>query len=140
MLAGYAQRGMPAYGIYGREVQDKSDTTVPADVKEKILRFVKAGLAVAMMKGKSYLSVGSSAMGIAGSFVNVDFFQDYLGMAPENMDMCEIERRIAEGIYDKDEYERALAWVKKNCREGRDYNPKAIQKSRAAKDADWEYP
>ena len=139
MLAGYAQRGMPAYGIYGHEVQDRTDTSVPEDVKEKILRFVKAGLAVAMMKGKSYLSVGSSAMGIAGSFVDVDFFQDYLGMAPENMDECEIERRIAEGIYDKDEYERALAWAKKWCKEGKDYNPKAIQKTRAQKDADWEY-
>ena len=139
MLAGYAQRGMPAYGIYGHEVQDATDTTIPADVGEKILRFAKAGLAVAMMKGRSYLSVGTSAMGIAGSFVNVDFFQEYLGMRPENMDACEIERRIAEGIYDKGEYERALAWTKKWCKEGRDYNPKALQKSRAAKDADWEY-
>ena len=139
MLAGYAQRGMPAYGIYGHEVQEKDDKSVPADVKEKILRFVKAGLAVALMKGKSYLSCGSSAMGIAGSFVDVSFFQSYLGMCPENMDMCEIERRIAEGIYDKDEYARALAWTKKWCKEGKDYNPKALQKSRAAKDADWEY-
>jgi len=139
MLAGYAQRGMPAYGIYGREVQDATDTSVPDDVKEKILRFVKAGLAVAMMKGKSYLSVGTSSMGIAGSFVNVDFFQDYLGMRPENMDMCEIERRIAEGIYDKDEYAKAFAWTKKWCKEGKDYNPKSIQKSREAKDLDWEY-
>ena len=139
MLAGYAQRGMPAYGIYGREVQDAKDTSVPEDVKEKILRFVKAGLAVAMMKGKSYLSVGTSAMGIAGSFVNVDLFQDYLGMRPENMDMCEIERRIAEGIYDQEEYKKALAWVKQNCKEGKDYNPPKIQKSSAAKDADWEY-
>lgn len=139
MLAGYAQRGMPAYGIYGREVQDAKDTSVPKDVSEKILRFVKSGLAVAMMKGKSYLSVGSSSMGIAGSFVDVGLFQDFLGMAPENMDMCEIDRRIVEGIYDKDEYNNALAWFKKNCKEGKDYNPKAIQKSRAAKDADWEY-
>ncbi len=139
MLAGYAQRGMPAYGIYGHEVQDKSDTTIPADVAEKILRFTKAGLAVAMMKGKSYLSIGSSAMGIAGSFVNVDFFQDYLGMRPENMDECEITRRIAEGIYDKDEYEKCLKWMRKYCVEGKDYNPKAIQKTRAAKDADWEF-
>ena len=139
MLAGYAQRGMPAYGIYGREVQDATDTSVPEDVKEKILRFVKAGLAVSMMKGKSYLSVGTSSMGIAGSFVNVDFFQDYLGMRPENMDMCEIERRIAEGIYDKDEYAKAFAWTKKWCKEGKDYNPKSIQKSREAKDLDWEY-
>ena len=139
MLSGYAQRGMPTYGIYGREVQDAKDTSVPADVKEKILRFVKAGLAVAMMKGKSYLSVGTSSMGIAGSFLNVDFFQDYLGMRPENMDECEIERRVKEGIYDKEEYEKALAWAKKFCKEGKDYNPKAIQKSRAEKDADWEY-
>ena len=139
MLAGYAQRGMPAYGIYGREVQDATDTSVPEDVKEKILRFVKAGLAVAMMKGKSYLSVGTSSMGIAGSFVDVGFFQDYLGMRPENMDMCEIERRISEGIYDADEYAKALAWAKKWCKEGKDYNPKSIQKSREAKDLDWEY-
>ena len=139
MLAGYAQRGMPAYGIYGREVQDATDTSVPEDVKEKILRFVKAGLAVSMMKGKSYLSVGTSSMGIAGSFVNIDFFQDYLGMRPENMDMCEIERRIAEGIYDKEEYAKAFAWTKKWCKEGKDYNPKSIQKSREAKDLDWEY-
>ena len=139
MLAGYAQRGMPCYGIYGREVQEKDDKTVTPDVKEKILRFVKAGLAVAMMKGKSYLSVGTSSMGIAGSFVNVDFFQDYFGMRPENMDACEVERRIAEGVYDKDEYEKALAWTKKWCKEGKDYNPKRIQKSRAAKDRDWEY-
>ena len=139
MLSGYAQRGMPTYGIYGREVQDAKDTSVPADVREKILRFVKAGLAVAMMKGKSYLSIGTSSMGIAGSFLNVDFFQDYLGMRPENMDECEIERRVKEGIYDREEYEKALAWAKKYCKEGKDYNPKAIQKSRAEKDADWEY-
>ena len=140
MLAGYAQRGMPAYGIYGHEVQNRDESSkIPEDVKEKILRFCKAGLAVAMMKGKSYLSIGSSAMGIAGSFLNVDFFQDYLGMRPENMDECEITRRIEEGIYDKDEYEKCLAWMKKNCKEGKDYNPKAIQKSRTAKDADWEF-
>ena len=139
MLAGYAQRGMPAYGIYGHEVQDRDDKTIPEDVKEKILRFVRAGLAVATMKGRSYLSIGSSAMGIAGSFVDVNFMQDYLGLAPENMDECEILRRIEEGIYDKAEYAKALAWMKKNCKEGKDYNPKAIQKSRAAKDADWEF-
>ena len=139
MLAGYAQRGMPCFGIYGRDVQDAADMTIPADVQEKLLRFVRAGLAVALMKGKSYLSVGSSSMGIAGGFLNVDFFQDYLGMRPENMDMCEVERRIAEGIYDKEEYARALAWVKKNCPEGKDFNPKHLVKGRAAKDADWEY-
>ena len=139
MLAGYAQKGFPAYGIYGKEVQDRTDTSVPADVREKLLRFVKGGLAVAMMRGKSYLSVGSSAMGIAGSFVEPDFFQDYLGMRTENVDMCEIDRRISEGIYDKAEYEKALAWTRKFCKEGKDYNKKELQKSRAAKDADWEY-
>lgn len=139
MLAGYAQKGLPAFGIYGREVQDRTDTSIPSDVEEKLLRFVKSGLAVALMRGTSYLSLGSSSMGIAGSFVDYDFFQEYLGMRTENVDMIEIDRRIAEGIYDKAEYEKALAWTKAFCKEGKDYNKKAIQKSRAAKDADWEY-
>ena len=140
MLAGYAQRGMPAYGIYGHEVQNRDESAkIPADVAEKILRFAKAGLAVALMKGKSYLSIGSSAMGIAGSFVDVDFMQDYLGLAPENMDECEILRRIEEGIYDKDEYERCIKWMRANLKEGKDYNPPKIQKSREAKDRDWEF-
>lgn len=139
MLAGYAQKGLPAFGIYGREVQDRSDTSIPADVEEKLLRFVKGGLAVAMMRGKSYLSLGSSSMGIAGSFVDYDFFQEYLGMRTENVDMIEIDRRIAEGIYDQEEYERAIRWTRKYCKEGKDFNRKSLQKSRAAKDADWEY-
>lgn len=140
MLAGYAQRGMPAYGIYGHEVQNRDESAkIPADVAEKILRFAKAGLAVALMKGKSYLSIGSSAMGIAGSFVDVDFMQDYLGLAPENMDECEILRRIEEGIYDKEEYERCIKWMCANLKEGKDYNPPKIQKSREAKDRDWEF-
>ena len=139
MLAGYAQRGFPAYGIYGREVQDRTDTSIPDDVREKLLRFVKAGLAVAMMRGKSYLAVGTSSMGIAGSFIDPDLFQDYLGIRVENVDMCELDRRIAEGIYDKAEYAKALAWAKAFCKEGKDLNKKALQKSRAAKDADWEY-
>lgn len=139
MLAGYAQKGLPAYGIYGRGVQDRTDTSIPVDVEQKLLRFVKAGLSVAMMRGTSYLSMGSSSMGIAGSFVDYGFFQDYLGMRTENIDMCEFDRRIAEGIYDKAEYEKAFAWVKKFCKEDKDLNKKSIQKSRAAKDADWEY-
>ena len=138
-LSGYAQRGMPAFGIYGHEVQDATDTSVPDDVKEKILRFVKAGLAVAMMKGKSYLSIGTSSMGIPGSFVDVNFMQDYLGLAPENMDECEILRRMEEGIYDKEEYDKAIKWMRKNLKEGKDYNPKATQKTREQKDADWEF-
>jgi L-fucose isomerase len=139
MLAGYAQRGFPAYGIYGREVQDRADTSIPADVREKLLRFVKGGLAVAMMRGKSYLSIGTSSMGIAGSFVDPDFLQDYLGLRAENVDMCEVERRVREGIYDQAEYAKALAWTRKFCKEGKDWNKKTLQKSRAAKDADWEY-
>lgn len=139
MLAGYAQKGFPTYGIYGREIQDRTDTTIPADVREKLLRFAKGGLATAMMRGKSYLSVGTSAMGIAGSFVDVNFFQDYLGMRNENVDMCEVERRVSEGIYDAAEFEKALAWTKKYCAEGKDLNKRSLQKSRAAKDADWQY-
>jgi L-fucose isomerase len=139
VLAGCAQKGFPAFGIYGKEVQDRTDTSIPADVSEKLLRFVKGGLAVALMRGKSYLSVGTSSMGIAGSFVSPDFFQDYLGMRTENVDMCEVDRRIGEGIYDQAEYEKALAWTKKFCKEGKDLNKKELQKSRAAKDADWEY-
>ncbi len=139
VLAGHNQKGLPAFGIYGREVQDRTDTSIPADVQEKLLRFVRAGLATAMMRGTSYLSVGSSSMGIAGSFVDPDLFQDYLGMRTENMDMCEIDRRIAEGIFDPDEYRRALAWTKKFCKEGRDFNKKSLQKTRAQKDADWAY-
>jgi L-fucose isomerase len=139
VLAGHAQKGLPAYGIYGTEVQDAKDTSIPADVKEKLLRFTRSGLATAMMRNKSYLSCGTSSMGIAGSFVDPDFFQDYLGMRTEQIDMCEFERRIEKGIYDKAEFEKALAWTCKNCKEGKDWNSKAIQKSRTEKDADWEY-
>jgi len=139
VLAGHAQKGLPAFGIYGQEVQDRDDTSVPDDVKEKVLRFVKGGLAVAMMRGKSYLSIGTSSMGIAGSFVDSDFFQSYLGMRTENVDMCEIDRRIVAGIFDPQEFKKALAWTKKHCKEAADTNKRSIQKSRADKTADWEY-
>jgi len=139
VLAGHAQKGLPAFGIYGREVQDSKDTSIPDDVREKILRFVKGALAVAMMRGKSYLSIGTSSMGIAGSFVDNDFFQSYLGMRTENVDMCEIDRRISAGIFDQHEFKKALTWTKKNCKEGPDTNKRSIQKSRAEKSADWEY-
>jgi L-fucose isomerase len=137
-LAGYTQKGLPAFGIYGRDVQDAGDQNIPADVSEKILRFVKAALAVAQMKGKSYLSLGYTSMGIAGSMVNPDFFQDYLGMRTEFVDMTEVKRRIDEGIYDKEEYAKALAWTKKNCIEGDDYNRPERQSDRARKDWEWE--
>ncbi|PIF02377.1 MAG: L-fucose isomerase [Draconibacterium sp.] len=137
-LAGYTQKGLPAFGIYGRDVQDAGDETIPEDVREKILRFVKAALAVAQMKGKSYLSLGYTSMGIAGSMVNPDFFQDYLGMRTELVDMTEVKRRIDEEIYDKAEYNKALAWTKENCIEGDDYNKPEVRVDRKRKDWEWE--
>ena len=137
-LAGYTQKGLPAFGIYGRDVQDAGDTTIPDDVKEKILRFVKAALAVAQMKGKTYMSLGYTSMGIAGSMVNPDFFQDYLGMRTEFVDMSEVKRRIDENIFDQEEYKKALAWAKENCIEGDDYNSPEKQVGRERKDWEWE--
>ena len=138
VLAGHNQKGLPAFGIYGRDVQDSGDTTVPKDVEDKILLFVKAAIAVATMKGKSYLSMGSVSMGIAGSIVNDQFFQDYLGMRNEYIDMSEFTRRIDEEIYDKEEFNKALAWVKLNCKEGPDLNPVEVQQNRETKDRNWE--
>jgi L-fucose isomerase len=137
VLAGHNQMGLPAFSIYGKDVQDASDTSIPSDVQEKLLAFAKAGLAVAEMRGKSYLSIGSVSMGIAGSVVDPDFFQNYLGMRNEYVDMSELIRRIEEEIYDQEELARALPWVKANCPEGKDFNPPQIQSSRAKKDADW---
>ena len=136
-LAGYTQKGLPAFGIYGKDVQDAGDQTIPDDIKEKILRFVKAALAVAHMKGKSYLSLGYTSMGIAGSMVNPDFFQDYLGMRTEFVDMTEIKRRIDGEIYDTKEYKKALEWTKSHCIEGDDYNKPEIQVNRERKDWEW---
>ena len=137
-LAGYAQKGLPAFGIYGRHVQDSNDTTIPEDVKEKILRFTKAALAAVTMKGKSYLSIGYTSMGIAGSTVNSDFFQEYFGMRNEWVDSIEIKRRIDQEIYDHEEYEKALAWTRANCKEGKDWNAPDKQSSRERKDWEWE--
>lgn len=140
-LAAHNQKGLPAFGIYGRDVQDITDPTIPEDVKEKLLRFAKAGLAVAIMRGKSYLAIGSVSMGIAGSIVNPEFLQEYLGMRAEYVDCSELLRRIQLGIYDQEEYEKALVWTKEYCmpHEGEDYNPEAIRTSREKKDADWEF-
>lgn len=138
-LAGHNQKGLPAFGIYGRDVQDVGEKNIPEDVKEKLLRFVKAGIAVATMKGKSYLSMGSVSMGIAGSIVNEEFFQNYLGMRNEYVDMSEFVRRIDEGIFNKDEFTEAMKWVKANCKEGPDQNPPNKQKTREEKDRDWEF-
>ncbi|MGB4141542.1 MAG: L-fucose isomerase, partial [Limnochordia bacterium] len=139
VLAAHNQKGLPAFGIYGRDVQDAADDTIPSDVAEKILRFVRAGLATAILRGKSYLSLGSVSMGIAGSMVNEDLFQCYLGMRNEYVDMSEFIRRIEMGIYDQDEYARALAWVKANCQEGPDLNPPEWRASREQKEKDWEF-
>jgi len=136
-LSGYAQKGLPAFGIYGRDVQDRDDTSIPGDVRAKLLLFARAGLAVAQMRGKSYLGVGGTSMGIAGSIVDTDFFQSYLGMRTEAVDMSEVLRRIEEGVYDAAELERALAWVKAHCEEGQDPNPEALRASRERKDAEW---
>lgn len=135
--AAHTQKGLPAFTIYGRDVKDIGDTTIPADVSEKLLRFVKAGLAVGTIRGKSYLSVGSVSMGIAGSIVNHDFFEDYLGMRLESIDSTEFLRRMEEKIYDEQEFDRAHAWVRKNCPEGKDYNQKPNTRKR--KDWEWEF-
>ncbi len=137
-LAGYAQKGLPAFGIYGRDVQDAGDLNIPKDVREKILRFVRAALAVATMKGKSYLSIGYASMGIAGSMVNPDFFQDYLGMRTEFVDSTEVLRRIDQEIYDKEEYAKAMAWTKAHCIEGEDINKPGVQADLNRKDWEWE--
>ncbi|MEW5871217.1 MAG: L-fucose isomerase [Chloroflexota bacterium] len=139
VLAGHNQKGLPAFSIYGRDVQDSTDSSIPADVQEKLLRFARAGLAAAMLRGKTYLSFGNVSMGIAGSIVDHDFFESYLGMKVMTCDMSEFSRRIERQVYDPVEFEKAIAWVRANCREGRDYNPVERQKTRAQKDEDWEF-
>jgi len=134
--AAHTQKGLPVFTIYGRDVQDTGTTEIPADVREKLLRFAKAGLAVATMKGKSYLSVGAVSMGIAGSIVDQPFFEDYLGLRVESVDMTELVRRLEEKIYDEEEFKRAYGWVRQNCPEGKDYNKH--KRSRKQKDVEWE--
>jgi L-fucose isomerase len=140
VLAAHAQKGLPAFGIYGRHVQDAADTSIPEDVHAKLLQFARAAMAVAIMKGKSYLSIGAVCMGIAGSIVDTDFFEDYLGMRCEGIDEVEIIRRMTEGIYDKQEFEKALAWAKKNCRQAEDnINRPDLVRSPEAAAEDWEF-
>ena len=140
-LAGHNQKGLPAFGIYGSDVQDITDSVIPDDVRRKLLLFGEAAVAVMQMRGKSYLSIGSVSMGIAGSMPNADFFQEYLGMRNEAVDCSEIERRISLGIYDKDEFAKALEWVEKYCKpnEGKDCNPEHLIYPREKKDEIWEY-
>ena len=140
-LAGHTQKGLPAFGIYGRDVQDSDNTAIPEDVKEKILRFAKGGVAVATLRGKSYLSIGSVSMGIAGSIIDADFFQTYLGMRNEYVDMSEIIRRIQLDIFDPIEFKKAMAWTNEKCKanEGPNTNDLDKQKSREVLDAEWEF-
>ena len=140
VLAAHAQKGLPAFGIYGHDVQDADNQTIPADVEEKLLRFARAAVAAASMRGKSYLSIGAVCMGIAGSIVNPDFFEDYLGMRCEGIDEVEIIRRMDKGIYDHEEFEKALAWAKAHCKEYDDIcNREDLKKTRAEKDEDWAF-
>lgn len=136
-MAAHAQRGLPAFAIYGRDVQDKDDAVIPDDVAEKILRFARCAIAVGCMRNKAYVGLGSVAMGIGGSFLDADLMQKYFGIRSEWVDMTEIQRRIALGIYDTAEYEKELGWIKKNCKEGKDTN--AAPKSRKEKDEQWEF-
>ena len=139
VLATHAQKGLPAFGIYGHDVQDMSDTSIPKDVEEKLLRFGRAAVAAASMRGKSYLQIGSICMGIGGSIIDPAFIEEYLGMRVESVDEVEIIRRMTEGVYDKAEYEKAYKWVRENCIEGFDKNPEELQRSREHKDSDWEF-
>jgi L-fucose/D-arabinose isomerase len=139
VMAAHAQKGLPAFSIYGHDVQDSDDSAIPEDVRGKLLQFTRAALAVASMAGTSYLSVGGVSMGIMGSYVVHDLLEDTFGMRVETVDMSEIERRVEAGIFDKKEFDKALNWVKDHCPEGKDYNPKKLQRSRKQKDNDWEY-
>ena len=139
VLATHAQKGLPAFGMYGHEVQEADDEVIPDDVQEMLLRFGRAAVAVASLRGCSYLQIGSTCMGIGGSIIDSDFIESYLGMRVESVDEVEIIRRMTEGIYDEEEFQRALAWTKEHCKEGFDKNPEWIQKSREVKDEQWEF-
>ncbi len=138
VLAAHAQKGLPAFGIYGRDVQNADDRSIPADVREKILAFARCGMAVALMRGKSYLSMGGTCMGIAGSMINASFWEKHLGMRVEDIDMSEFAGRIEKGWFDQAEYEKALVWVKENCKEGKDFNKGKSVRSREKLDQEWE--
>ncbi|MCO6451893.1 MAG: L-fucose isomerase [Caldilineales bacterium] len=139
VLAGHTQKGLPAFSIYGQEVQDSDDASIRPDVAEKLLQFARAGLAVATMRGKSYLSIGGTSMGIAGSIVDQSLFENYLGMRVEAIDMTEVARRVDRGIFDQSEFAQALAWCNANLQKGEDYNPPHMRQSQAEQDAAWEY-
>ena len=139
VLAAHAQKGLPAFGIYGKDVQEADATEIPEDVQVKLLRFGRAAVAAATMRGKSYLQIGSVTMGIAGSIIDPSFIEEYLGMRVESVDEVEIIRRMTEGIYDEEEFDKALSWTKSHCREGWDKNPEFVKRSDEQKDRDWEF-
>lgn len=139
VLATHAQKGLPAFGIYGHDVQEADAKEIPEDVREKLLRFARAAVAAASMRGKSYLQIGSVTMGIGGSIIDPDFMESYLGMRVESVDEVELIRRMTEEIYDREEFEKALAWTRKHCREGFDKNPAELQRSPEQKEKDWEF-
>ena len=139
VLAGHAQKGLPAFGIYGHDVQNADATEIPEDVREKLLRFGRAAVAAATMRGKSYLQIGSICMGIAGSIIDSDFFEEYLGMRVESVDEVEIIRRMTNNVYDEKEFQKALAWTKEYCKEGFDKNPANMQKTPKEKEEAWEF-
>lgn len=139
VLATHAQKGLPAFGIYGQDVRDADDASIPEDVQEKLLRFGRASVAAATMRGKSWLQIGSICMGIGGSIIDPAFIEEYLGMRVESVDEVELIRRMSQGIYDEKEFKKALAWTKKNCKEGLDKNPKELQKSEKEREEAWEF-
>ncbi|MBQ7563758.1 MAG: L-fucose isomerase [Lachnospiraceae bacterium] len=139
VLATHSQKGLPAFGIYGHEVMEADDTSIPEDVKEKLLRFGRAAVAAATMRGKSYLQIGSVTMGIGGSIISPEFIEEYLGMRVESIDEVEIIRRMTNEIYDKAEYEKALKWTKENCKEGLDKNPDFVKSTPEQKEEAWEF-
>ena len=139
VLATHAQKGLPAFGIYGKDVRDADDNSMPDDVKEKLLRFARAAVAAVTMRGRSYLQIGSICMGIGGSSISPEFLEEYLGMRVESVDEVEIIRRMSEGIYDEAEFRKALAWTKANCPEGFDKNPEFVRRSDGQKEKDWEF-
>ncbi|MDD2393379.1 MAG: L-fucose isomerase, partial [Eubacteriales bacterium] len=139
VLAAHTQKGLPAFGIYGHDVQDRDDQTMPDDVKEKILRFARSGIAAKLMRKQSYLQIGSMCMGIGGSILDQDMIQHYFGMRSESVDETEILRRIDNGIYDHEEFAKAMAWTRENCKEGFDKNPADLAYSRDEKDMQWEF-
>ena len=140
VLASHAQKGLPAFGIYGHDVQnmDESDK-IPEDVAEKLLRFGRAAVAAATMRGKSYLQIGSICMGIGGSIIDTAFIEEYLGMRVESVDEVEIIRRMSNGIYDEAEFQKALKWAKEKCVMGFDKNPKELQLSDKEKEEQFEF-